>query len=48
MEATISQAKNRYCLFLKRIQLTCSAWLATNNTRDDAWEYPTKTMNLYY
>ena len=46
--ATIPQARNRYCPFLKRKQLTCSAWVATNNTRDDSREYPDKNMSLYY
>jgi len=46
--ATIFQARNRYCLFLKRMQLTCSAWVATNNTRHDSREYPNKIIDLYY
>jgi hypothetical protein len=40
--------KNKYCPFFKRMQLTCSAWVATNNTRDDSPEYPDKNMSLYY
>jgi len=30
------------------MQLTCSAWVATNNTRDDFRKYPDKNMSLYY